>query len=657
MVPTEDELKNPLINASYANKVNKPVRTGRLTLKCGLAKQKRNVSVEGSKEENGHVHEKEFEAAQIDCPNEEDTELKEQIAKGPTAIGLKRLNSLIKRKKNVGNQSRDATIMRNIMAAVVLQSKKMQKFERRMKTIEDGIQEVLKGQKQQAKMLKALMLKSTENAEGEKSEEEIHVQIHEASEGGIDKSILVSDMPSFDLHLDLTQKEKERTIENNEAALGGEDDAEGLGSEEAEGLGSEEAEGLGSEEAEGGIGSEMAEGLDIEDKKELRSEDANPICAQKENSAIYEDDMILTPAQASINTQELEMHVDSAIHNVIKDLKQTKEHEAMTVDAGDSKETTTPEQDGEQNIEADSESHKCDERNKEKGQQENMDAHNSKDKAGHKVQIAEEDKGIKRSKRAARSPDRYTPNPTTEMKKRKMEKALKKINETQVSEKSTVEGPFSEDPKQMPPTEDLDKVKEFVMEGLVKNHSSNVPKKYKRKHEELVECKFGIQLDHFTIPTKTWIYDLFTNERWLSDIHIAVAFYYLAVKRKQYQIKQKYATTDPLFIGVMKLKCEMVTNDKITMTEAASNRNIMNTMLGSNGLPWEEADFVYMPLNIGMHWILLVLDINGKRIRVYDSLKRRGDSLATMRAFLPCLETFLPRVMERLGVYDKRPNA
>ncbi|CAH9089419.1 unnamed protein product, partial [Cuscuta europaea] len=317
-------------------------------------------------------------------------------------------------------------------------------------------------------MLKALMLKSTGNAEGEKSEEEIHVQIHEASEGGIDKSILVSDMPGFDLHLDLTQKEKERTIENNETGLGCENDAEGLGSEEAEGLGSEEAEGLGSEEAEGGIGSEMAEGLGIEDKKELRSEDANPICAQKENSAIYEDDMILTLAQASINTQELEMHVDSAIHNVIKDLKQTKEDEAMTVDAGDSKETTTPEQDEEQNIEGDSESHKCDERNKEKGQQENMDAHNSKDK------------------------------------------------------------------------------------------------------------------------------------------HIAVAFYYLALKRKQYQIKQKYATTDPLFIGVMKLKCEMVTNDKTTMTEAASNRNIMNTMLGSNGLPWEEADFVYMPLNIGMHWILLV---------------------------------------------------
>ncbi|CAH9142955.1 unnamed protein product [Cuscuta epithymum] len=99
----------------------------------------------------------------------------------------------------------------------------------------------------------------------------------------------------------------------------------------------------------------------------------------------------------------------------------------MTADAGDSKETATLEQDEEQNIEADSESHKRDEINKEKGQQENMDAHNSKDKAEHKVQIAEENKVIKRSKRAARSPDRYTPNPTTEMKKRKMEKALKKI--------------------------------------------------------------------------------------------------------------------------------------------------------------------------------------------------------------------------------------
>ncbi|CAH9088411.1 unnamed protein product, partial [Cuscuta epithymum] len=64
-----------------------------------------------------------------------------------------------------------------------------------------------------------------------------------------------------------------------------------------------------------------------------------------------------------------------------------------------------------------------------------------------------------------------------------------------------------------------------------------------------------------------------------------------------------------------------------------------------------------MPLNIAMHWILLVLDINGKRIKVYDSLKRRGDSLSSIRVFIPCLENFLPKVMERLGVYDKRPEA
>ncbi|CAH9125524.1 unnamed protein product, partial [Cuscuta epithymum] len=141
---------------------------------------------------------------------------------------------------------------------------------------------------------------------------------------------------------------------------------------------------------------------------------------------------------------------------------------------------------------------------------------------------------------------------------------------------------------------------------------------------------------------------------------MGVAFFYLGVKRKQFNLKQKFATADPLLIGLIKTKAELLENENTTLTEAAYNGTIMNNILGTsqvNMMPWADADYVYIPLNTAMHWVLLVLEINEKRIRVYDSMKRRGDTVSSIRSYTKCLETFLPKVMERLGVYDKRQQA
>ncbi|CAH9079919.1 unnamed protein product [Cuscuta epithymum] len=64
-----------------------------------------------------------------------------------------------------------------------------------------------------------------------------------------------------------------------------------------------------------------------------------------------------------------------------------------------------------------------------------------------------------------------------------------------------------------------------------------------------------------------------------------------------------------------------------------------------------------MTLNIKICLILLLLDNNCKGIRVFDSLKRRGGSISSIRSFTPCLETLLPKMLERLGDYDKQPQA
>ncbi|VFQ90219.1 unnamed protein product [Cuscuta campestris] len=61
-----------------------------------------------------------------------------------------------------------------------------------------------------------------------------------------------------------------------------------------------------------------------------------------------------------------------------------------------------------------------------------------------------------------------------------------------------------------------------------------------------------------------------------------------------------------------------------------------------------------MPLNTGSHSTLLVLDIKQKVIRTYDSSLQRCDSKRKLQQFMPSLQMFLPRLMDKLGVYEGR---
>ncbi|PHU23237.1 hypothetical protein BC332_08344 [Capsicum chinense] len=72
------------------------------------------------------------------------------------------------------------------------------------------------------------------------------------------------------------------------------------------------------------------------------------------------------------------------------------------------------------------------------------------------------------------------------------------------------------------------------------------------------------------------------------------------------------------------------------------------------GLPWHLVDEVYIPINYGdkFHWILAVIDLKERRIRVYDSMSRR-------RHFEPSFEIqklakILPTYLDMSSFLDQK---
>ncbi|CAH9104681.1 unnamed protein product [Cuscuta europaea] len=96
------------------------------------------------------------------------------------------------------------------------------------------------------------------------------------------------DMPSFDLHLDDTQKMKATEwLTDKEEADAARDDAS------------------------------------IQLDKQIDSNEPQPICGQNSNVEVHEEvDVLETPTPTSINTQELQTYVNTVITHVIKDLRQ-----------------------------------------------------------------------------------------------------------------------------------------------------------------------------------------------------------------------------------------------------------------------------------------------------------------------------------------------
>ncbi|PHU05089.1 hypothetical protein BC332_25911 [Capsicum chinense] len=92
---------------------------------------------------------------------------------------------------------------------------------------------------------------------------------------------------------------------------------------------------------------------------------------------------------------------------------------------------------------------------------------------------------------------------------------------------------------------------------------------------------------------------------------------------------------------------------KVTQNEDC----LINIIKGFNisaGLPWHLVDKVYIPINCGdeFHWVLAVVILKERRIRVYDSMSRRRCS--RLSSEIQKLAKILPTYLDMSGLLDQK---
>ncbi|VFQ82680.1 unnamed protein product [Cuscuta campestris] len=158
----------------------------------------------------------------------------------------------------------------------------------------------------------------------------------------------------------------------------------------------------------------------------------------------------------------------------------------------------------------------------------------------------------RKSKRQTKEPQKLSLSGRKVQKKtQKMKEAVKSKFKVTLSQMEVVIGPFSLNPKEMHPQEDIDKLKTFLECGMLKRKARTGVRKIYTKGDENMTKK-PIVLDKFIISSKTWLYDLFMDQEWLDTLHMEVGMFYLEVKRFNYKLTQTYSTVTPFFLECLK---------------------------------------------------------------------------------------------------------
>ncbi|PHU04327.1 hypothetical protein BC332_25149 [Capsicum chinense] len=121
-----------------------------------------------------------------------------------------------------------------------------------------------------------------------------------------------------------------------------------------------------------------------------------------------------------------------------------------------------------------------------------------------------------------------------------------------------------------------------------------------------------------------------TEEQYELKKHIDVIFYYLKKKAKL-QIQEQYRYTTGNYLYKVYINNAY---DRYCQQQPEVSRNeecLINIIKGfsiSAGLPWHLVDEVYIPINCGdeFHWVLAIVILKERRIRVYDLISRRRRS-------------------------------
>ncbi|PHT75652.1 hypothetical protein T459_19174 [Capsicum annuum] len=165
---------------------------------------------------------------------------------------------------------------------------------------------------------------------------------------------------------------------------------------------------------------------------------------------------------------------------------------------------------------------------------------------------------------------------------------------------------------------------EWITDRLLKHHAG---RKQNDEHYKVNESSLGFDMFDFVVAhsgTKNWFYLMSQPQTCLNDEHIDVIFYYLRKKAKlQTQEQYRYTTGNCLYKVYINNAY-----DRYCQQQPEVFRNeecLINIIKGFSipaSLPWHLVNEVYIPINYGdeFYWVLAVVVLKERRIRVYDSM-------------------------------------
>ncbi|PHT48416.1 hypothetical protein CQW23_12624 [Capsicum baccatum] len=190
------------------------------------------------------------------------------------------------------------------------------------------------------------------------------------------------------------------------------------------------------------------------------------------------------------------------------------------------------------------------------------------------------------------------------------------------------------------PSSVIEEFKQWVEEGLLKFHAK---KKYDDDHYKAKSYSLGFHEIDFVVShaqIKNWFYLMSQKNTCWNDEHIDVIFYHLRKKSKLKSDQDyRFTITNYFFknyIDKTYSRCYEDDTDTVLTTQqyyvesarvALIEEAITHIIKGycmSSGLPWHQVDEVYVPINCNenFHWVLAVIALKDRHIRIYDSLFR-----------------------------------
>ncbi|KAF4388426.1 hypothetical protein G4B88_013263 [Cannabis sativa] len=159
----------------------------------------------------------------------------------------------------------------------------------------------------------------------------------------------------------------------------------------------------------------------------------------------------------------------------------------------------------------------------------------------------------------------------------------------------------------------------------------------KGKDKIVPPFRFGVE----DVATKMWFHKLAYLGQCLTNSHLDIIFYYLRKKGKYAkEPKVKFTTTDCLFFKTIHALYEKFIAQKKNLSLITAQHAIADYIRGRKmlcGSPWHLCDHVFFIIHMETesHWILGRLNIEERRVYMYNSLSTAMKDSAAIKACQP----------------------